>query len=212
MNADALLPAEAVEAGDREHDGVAFATHCFVDARVEVAAYIDQVEVGTQCAQLGLTAGAARIRVTFAVDADGLLTVTAGEETTGIEAEVAVKPSYGLSEEEMADMLYDSMKNAKDDMEARLLAETKVEAGRNLNAVSAALSNDGHLLSDDEFNAIKAVVQSLEEASKGDQRDTITAAAEQLEEATKAFAEKRMDRGIRSALRGVEIDEQASKG
>jgi len=162
-----------------------------------------------------MTAGAARIRVTFAVDADGLLTVTAGEETTGIEAEVAVKPSYGLSEEEMADMLYDSMKNAKDDMEARLLAETKVEAGRNLNAVSAALSNDGHLLSDDEFNAIKAVVQSLEEASKGDQRDTITAAAEQLEEATKAFAEKRMDRGIRSALRGVEIDaldEQASKG
>jgi molecular chaperone HscA len=153
-----------------------------------------------------MTAGAARIRVTFAVDADGLLTVTAGEETTGIEAEVAVKPSYGLSEEEMAAMLYDSMKNAKDDMEARLLAETKVEAGRNLNAVSAALSNDGHLLSDDEFNAIKAVVQSLEEASKGDQRDLITVAAEQLEEATKAFAEKRMDRGIRSALRGVEID------
>ncbi|MBC8268923.1 MAG: Fe-S protein assembly chaperone HscA [Rhodospirillaceae bacterium] len=162
-----------------------------------------------------MTAGAARIKVTFAVDADGLLTVTAGEETTGIEAQVAVKPSYGLSEEEMAEMLYDSMKNAKDDMEARLLAETRVEAGRNLNAVSAALANDGHLLSDDEFNAIKAIVQNLEEASKGDQRDMITMAAEKLEQATKAFAEKRMDRGIRSALRGVEIDaldEQASKG
>jgi molecular chaperone HscA len=162
-----------------------------------------------------MTAGAARIRVTFVVDADGLLTVTASEETTGVQAEVAVKPSYGLSEEEMASMLYDSMKNAKDDMEARLLAETKVEAGRNLNAVSAALANDGYLLSDDEFNAIKAVVQKLEEVSKTDQRDQITEAADQLEEATKTFAEKRMDRGIRSALRGVEIDsldEQASKG
>ena len=153
-----------------------------------------------------MTAGAARIRVTFAVDADGLLTVSAREETTGIEAEVAVKPSYGIDEEEMAAMLYDSMKNAKTDMEARLLGETKVEAGRNLNAVSAALANDGHLLSDAEFNTIKSVVQSLEEATKGDNRDAITAAAERLEEATKAFAEKRMDRGIRSALRGVTVE------
>jgi len=153
-----------------------------------------------------MTAGAARIRVTFAVDADGLLTVSAREDSTGIEAEVAVKPSYGINEEEMATMLFDSMKHAKDDMESRLLAETRVEAGRNLNAVSAALANDGHLLSDAEFNTIKAIVQKLEEAAKGDVRDAITAAAEQLEEATKAFAEKRMDRGIRSALRGVDID------
>lgn len=161
-----------------------------------------------------MTAGAARIRVTFSVDADGLLTVSATEDTTGVEAEVAVKPSYGISEEEMADMLYDSMKNAKDDMEVRLLAEARVEAGRNLNAVSSALSNDGHLLSDEEFNAIKSVVQKLEEASHGDSRDAINAAAEELEAATQAFAEKRMDRGIRSALRGVELealDEQASK-
>ncbi len=153
-----------------------------------------------------MTAGAARIRVTFAVDADGLLTVSATEDTTGVEAEVAVKPSYGINEEEMADMLYDSMKHAKDDMDMRLLAEARVEAGRNLNAVSAALSNDGHLLSDDEFNAIKAVVQELEETAKGEDRDAINAAAEKLEAATKAFAEKRMDRGIRSALRGVEVD------
>jgi len=162
-----------------------------------------------------MTAGAARIRVTFAVDADGLLTVSATEDTTGIEAEVAVKPSYGIDEEEMAQMLYDSMKHARDDMEVRLLAESRVEAGRNLNAVSAALSNDGHLLSDTEFNEIKAVVQQLEEATKGDDRDAITAGAEQLELSTKAFAEKRMDRGIRSALRGVDVDaldEQASKG
>jgi molecular chaperone HscA len=153
-----------------------------------------------------MTAGAARIRVTFAVDADGLLTVSATEDTTGIEAEVAVKPSYGINEEEMAQMLYDSMKHAKDDMDVRLLAEARVEAGRNLNAVSAALSNDGHLLSDDEFNVIKAVVQKLEEATKGEDRDVINASADELETATKAFAEKRMDRGIRSALRGVDVD------
>ena len=153
-----------------------------------------------------MTAGAARIRVTFAVDADGLLTVSATEDTTGIEAEVAVKPSYGINEEEMAQMLYDSMKHAKDDMDVRLLAEARVEAGRNLNAVSAALSNDGHLLSDDEFNVIKAVVQKLEETTKGEDRDAINASADELETATKAFAEKRMDRGIRSALRGVDVD------
>ena len=153
-----------------------------------------------------MAAGAARIRVTFAVDADGLLTVSATEDTTGIEAEVAVKPSYGINEEEMAQMLYDSMKHAKDDMDVRLLAEARVEAGRNLNAVSAALSNDGHLLSDDEFNVIKAVVQKLEETTKGEDRDAINASADELETATKAFAEKRMDRGIRSALRGVDVD------
>ena len=153
-----------------------------------------------------MTAGAARIRVTFAVDADGLLTVSATEDTTGIVAEVAVKPSYGINEEEMAQMLYDSMKHAKDDMDVRLLAEARVEAGRNLNAVSAALSNDGHLLSDDEFNVIKAVVQKLEETTKGEDRDAINASADELETATKAFAEKRMDRGIRSALRGVDVD------
>ncbi len=153
-----------------------------------------------------MTAGAARIRVTFAVDADGLLTVSATEDTTGIVAEVAVKPSYGINEEEMAQMLYDSMKHARDDMDVRLLAEARVEAGRNLNAVSAALSNDGHLLSDDEFNVIKAVVQKLEETTKGEDRDAINASADELETATKAFAEKRMDRGIRSALRGVDVD------
>jgi molecular chaperone HscA len=114
----------------------------------------------------------------------------------------------------MAEMLYDSMKYAKDDMEGRLLAESRVEAGRNLNAVSAALTKDKHLLSDAQFVEIKAVVRQLEEVTKGIDRDAITAAAEQLEQATKDFAEKRMDHGIRSALRGVDVDdldEQASK-
>ncbi len=153
-----------------------------------------------------MTAGAARIRVTYTVDADGLLTVAATEETSGVEAEVAVKPSYGLTEEEMAEMLYDSMKNAKDDMTERLLAEARVEAGRNINAVKAALAADGKLLDGDERATVDAVLQSLEAVLGGDDRDAINDAAEALEQATKPFAEKRMDRGIRTALRGVELE------
>ncbi|NQV48090.1 MAG: Fe-S protein assembly chaperone HscA [Rhodospirillaceae bacterium] len=162
-----------------------------------------------------LTAGAARIRVTFAVDADGLLTVTATEDSTAIEAEVAVKPSYGLSEEEMAAMLYDSMKNAKDDMTARLLAESRVEAGRNLNAVRSALNVDGDLLDGAQRDAIDAALEALQAAVSGDDRDAIEGAAEALENITKPFAEKRMDRGIRAALRGARVetlDSEASNG
>jgi len=153
-----------------------------------------------------MTAGAARIRVTYTVDADGLLTVAATEETSGVEAEVAVKPSYGLTEEEMADMLYDSMKHAKDDMTERLLAEARVEAGRNVGAVKAALSADGDLLNGEERAEIDDALTSLEDMLGGDDRDAINTAAEALEQATKPFAEKRMDRGIRTALRGVELE------
>ncbi len=153
-----------------------------------------------------MTAGAARIRVTYTVDADGLLTVTATEETSGIEAEVAVKPSYGLSEEEMAEMLYDSMKHAKDDMAVRLLAEARVEAGRNVLAVRAALQADGELLDGEQRRQIDAALANLETAMAGNDREAINVSAEALEQATKPFAEKRMDRGIRSALRGVELD------
>jgi molecular chaperone HscA len=100
-------------------------------------------------------------------------------------------------------------------MEGRLLAESRVEAGRNLNAVSAALNKDKHLLSDAQFVEIEAVIHQLEEAVKGIDRNAITETAEHLEKATKDFAEKRMDQGIRMALRGVDVDtldEQASKG
>ena len=152
-----------------------------------------------------LTAGAARIRVMFQVDADGLLTVSSSEETTGIEASVEVKPSYGLSEEEMSEMLYDSLKNAKEDMTIRLLTETRVDAQRNVEAVESALRADCSLLSEAEKEAIGEAVNTVLEAVRGDDRDTITAAAENLELATKAFAEKRMDRGMRAALRGVAV-------
>ncbi|MBR2815451.1 MAG: Fe-S protein assembly chaperone HscA [Reyranella sp.] len=154
-----------------------------------------------------MTAGAARIRVTFAVDADGLLTVSAEERTTGVAQRVEVKPSYGLSHEDMADMLYDSMDNAEADMALRLLTEARVEARRSLLALDAALTKDGTLLSTEERAAIDAVRASLEAAIEGESRDEINAAAEALETLSKPFAERRMDRGIREALSGLSVGE-----
>ncbi len=153
-----------------------------------------------------MAAGAARIRVAFQVDADGLLTVSATELTTGVEQQVAVKPSYGLSEDEMANMLRASMENARDDMTQRLLAEAVVEARRSVLAVNSALSADADLLSDDERQGIDAALKRVDQACAGTDRDAVTAAVEQLEAATKSFAEKRMDRGIRQALAGVSVD------
>ncbi|MFA6019168.1 MAG: Fe-S protein assembly chaperone HscA [Rhodospirillales bacterium] len=153
-----------------------------------------------------MAAGAARIRVTFTVDADGLLTVSARETATGVESEVQVKPSYGLSEDEMADMLKDSLEHAKEDMAARVLAEAKVEARRNALAVIAALSHDGDLLSPEERLVIDQALAGLDRACTGNDRDVVLAASEELEAATKPFAEKRMDRGIRKALAGVSMD------
>lgn len=158
-----------------------------------------------------MTAGAARIRVTFSVDADGLLTVSAEEKTTGVAQRVEVKPSYGLSHEDMADMLYDSMDNAEADMTLRLLTEARVEAERSLLALDAALAKDGTLLSDDERADIEAGKKRLAEATAGDDRDAINAAAEALEALVKPFAERRMDRGIREALSGMAVGDLESR-
>jgi molecular chaperone HscA len=154
-----------------------------------------------------MTAGAARIRVTFAVDADGLLTVSAEERTTGVAQRVEVKPSYGLSHDDMADMLYDSLENAEADMAQRLLTEARVEARRNMLALEAALARDGDLLSADERGALDAGRARLESALPGDDREEINAAAEALETLSKPFAERRMDRGIRDALSGMSVKE-----
>jgi len=154
-----------------------------------------------------MTAGAARIRVSFAVDADGLLTVSAEERTTGVAQRVEVKPSYGLSHEDMADMLYDSMDNAEADMNLRLLTEARVEARRGVLALEAALAKDGKLLSDEERAAIGAARARLETAMEGQSRDEVNAAAEALETLSKPFAERRMDRGIREALSGMSMGE-----
>ncbi len=172
-------------------------------------------EMSDQCRSLArfelhgippMTAGAARIKVTFSVDADGLLTVSAREETTGLEQRVEVKPSYGLSEEEMTSMLYDSMKHAKEDMMLRLLTEARVEAERALAALAVALDADMDLVGGAERKAIAGAVHDLRAAMEGEDRDAINGLMENLERITKPFAERRMDRGIRQALKGVEVD------
>lgn len=149
-----------------------------------------------------MVAGAARIKVTFAVDADGLLTVSAREETTGTEQKIEVKPSYGLSEEEIRAMLYASMEHAKDDMAARLLAESKVEAEGLIAAIEEAIKMDSDLLSKDEAETISAAIAKLQKAVAGNNRDDITNLHEKLEESSKDFAEKRMDKHIGEALKG----------
>jgi molecular chaperone HscA len=154
-----------------------------------------------------MVAGAARIRVRFAVDADGLLSVSAEESTTGRQARVEVKPSYGLTDDEMADMLRASIDNAEADMERRLLTEARVEARRAINALEAAMAVDSDLLDEAERGAIAAVRETLERAMSQSDRAAIQGAAEALEHGTKFFAERRMDRGIRKALAGRNVAE-----
>jgi molecular chaperone HscA len=158
-----------------------------------------------------MVAGAARIRVTFAVDADGLLTVSAEERTTGVAQRIEVKPSYGLSHDDMADMLYDSLDNAEEDVARRLIAEARVEARRGLLALDAALEKDGALLTAEERGEIDAARTRLLAAIEGEDRDAITAAAEALETLSKPFAERRMDRGIREALSGMSVSDLESR-
>ncbi|BDW95625.1 chaperone protein HscA [Thalassospira tepidiphila] len=154
-----------------------------------------------------MAAGAARIRVQFNVDADGLLTVSAREETTGTEQEVAVKPTYGINESDMATMLRDSMVHAREDMEMRVLTEARVEARRNILAVNAAMDADRALLTKEDEANIKQAIANLETAAAGDNRDAINDAAEALENASRPFAEARMDSRIRQALAGQNVDE-----
>ncbi len=158
-----------------------------------------------------MTAGAARIKVTFTVDADGLLTVAAEERTTGVSQRVEVRPSYGLDDETMARMLRESMTHAANDMQDRLLVEARVEARRALAALEAALAADGDLLQPDEAAAIRAAMAAVEKAVDGTDRDAINAAVEGLDRQTQAFAERRMDRGISRALKGMELDKLAAK-
>ena len=154
-----------------------------------------------------MAAGAARIKVTFNVDADGLLTVSAREETTGTEQEVAVKPTYGINELEMSNMLRESMVHAREDMEMRLLTEARVEARRNVLAVQAAMNADRALLTSDDEDNIAAATAKLEAAMSGTDRDLINEQAEALEDASRPFAEARMDARIRQALAGRNVDQ-----
>ena len=152
-------------------------------------------------------AGAARIRVTFQVDADGLLSVTAREQTTGVEASVTVKPSYGLSEDEISRMLKDSFGHAEEDMKLRELREQKVEAARLLESIYSALSSDADLLNEAERAQIDAMIQHLETVRAQDDKDEIKNSISALSEGTKDFAARRMNRTILEALQGKSVDE-----
>jgi molecular chaperone HscA len=159
-----------------------------------------------------LAAGAARIRVSFTVDADGLLTVAAQEKTTGVRAQVEVKPSYGLRDDEIAKMLEDSRAFAKSDVRARLLAERKTEAAQLVEITRAALSADGDaLLSPPERVAIEEKINALAAAADGDDddesADAIHAAIKALDAAAADFAARRMNAGVKRALAGRTVDE-----
>ncbi|WP_330148507.1 Fe-S protein assembly chaperone HscA [Shewanella oncorhynchi] len=153
-----------------------------------------------------LAAGAAHIRVTFQVDADGLLSVTAMEKSTGVQSSIQVKPSFGLSDTEIATMLKDSMKYAKDDIGRRMLAEQQVEAARVLESLHAALAKDGDLLNADERGQIDATMANVAQVATCDDADAIKLAIEKLDEQTQDFAARRMDNSIRVAFKGQSID------
>jgi molecular chaperone HscA len=153
-----------------------------------------------------LAAGAAHIRVTFQVDADGLLSVTAMEKSTGVKSSIQVKPSFGLSDTEIATMLKDSMKHAKEDISRRMLAEQQVEAARVLESLHSALAKDKALLSEDELKTITDAMAELASLAGGEDTDAIQAAIERLDGHTQEFAARRMDNSIRAALKGQSVD------
>lgn len=190
----------------------------FKDGQTAIAIHVVQGEreLVSDCRSLSrfelhgippMVAGAARVRVTFQVDADGLLTVSAKEQTTGVEATIAVKPSYGLSDDEIAHMLKDSMANAKDDAQRRALKEAQVEAQRMIEATQAALKEDAHLLSTEEISRIETAIGKLQTTMLGDNRRQINLMMDDLGYETQEFAYRRMDQGVKRAFAGRKVDE-----
>lgn len=158
-----------------------------------------------------MAAGATRIRVTYQVDADGLLSVTAREQTSGVEAHVEVKPSYGLSDNEVETMLRDSFAHAREDMDARNLRETQVDADRLIENVSAALAADGEaLLGSDERQSILLALSELEAVKQSDDMRKIKQSIAALDKSTQEFAARRMDAGMQKALAGHKLSEFTS--
>ena len=153
-----------------------------------------------------MAAGAARIRVTFTVDADGLLSVAAVEQHSGVQANITVKPSYGLSDDQIATMLQDSFKTAEQDIKTRALVEARVDADRMWLATHSALQADGDLLSKEERGHIENLMAATLEAKKLEDASAVEAATEALAKGTEAFAAQRMNRGIQNALSGQHIE------
>ncbi|MDR0172663.1 Fe-S protein assembly chaperone HscA [Enterobacter sichuanensis] len=154
-----------------------------------------------------LPAGGAHIRVTFQVDADGLLSVTAMEKSTGVESSIQVKPSYGLTDGEIASMIQDSMSYAEQDVKARMLAEQKVEAARVLESLNGALAADAALLSAAERQVIDEAAAHLSVVAQGHDADAIEEAIKNVDKQTQDFAARRMDKSVRVALKGQSVDE-----
>ena len=191
----------------------------YKDGQTAMAIHVVQGEreLVSDCRSLGrfelrgippMVAGAARIRVTFQVDADGLLSVSAQEQTTGVQASIQVKPSYGLTDMEIEQMLKDSLAHASEDVAARKLREQQVEADRVLEALEAALAKDGEALLDEgERAAIEQAMESLRLARDGSDARAIERAIEELEQRTREFAARRMDASIKQALQGHAVDE-----
>jgi molecular chaperone HscA len=153
-----------------------------------------------------MVAGAARIRVTFTVDADGLLKVTAKEQVSGVETSIDVKPSYGLSDEEIARMLQDSFGTAQEDMAARALAEARLEADRMVLATQSALKADGDLLTSDEIAHLETLMQVALKAKALENAAQVEAATKALADGTEAFAAARMNAGIARVLTGKSVE------
>ncbi len=158
-----------------------------------------------------LVAGAARIRVTFSVDADGLLSVSARETQTGVEAHVTVKPSYGLTDEEIMRMLKDGTGNAQQDMHERALREEEVESRRLIESTVGALATDADLLTDQEQNNIRDLISRLLAAVESHELEAIKSLEKELTQATESFAERRMDRAIAQALSGKSVEDIEGK-
>lgn len=191
----------------------------FKDGQTAMAIHVVQGEreLVTDCRSLArfelrgippMVAGAARIRVTFQVDADGLLSVSAQEQTTGAHSEITVKPSYGLGDTDIETMLREAMENAGDDAARRTLREQQVEADRVVNALKAALKADAkHLLKRSEFEAINTSLNNLLRIMRGIDPQAIKAAIEALEQTTRDFAARRMDKAIQKAMQGKTVNE-----
>jgi len=155
-----------------------------------------------------MVAGAARIRVTYQVDADGLLSVSAQEQISGVHSDITIKPSYGLEDKDIEQMLRDSFEHAKDDISVRALREQQVEADRVVQALRSALQQDGqHLLKKDEFLQINQALDTLLKASTGNDISVIKQAIADVDTVTQEFAARRMDASIKKAMQGHRVDE-----
>jgi molecular chaperone HscA len=190
----------------------------FKDGQTAIAIHVLQGEreLVSDCRSLGrfelrgippMVAGAARVRVSFEVDADGLLSVHAREQTSNVEASIVVKPSYGLGDDEIARMLTESFSSAERDMVERSLRESRVDAERMLLATRSALEADGDLLAPAEHDAIDTLLARVEAMHTSADHHAIDAAVEALAKGTEAFAAERMNRGIRRALSGRRVED-----